>query len=84
MILSAQLMMNKIFPRRFFLDDSAEPSNNDGNLIIRRRLKFDGYAKYKDNFEHIEDSHRKFNGKLNYNNLYRIIFDGDKQFNFIV
>ena len=69
---------------QFSFDDIAEPADNDGNLIIRQRLKFDGYARYKGNFEHIEDSYRKFNGKLNYNNLYRIIFDGDKQFNFIV
>ena len=69
---------------QFSFDDITEPTDNDGNLIIRQRLKFDGYARYKGNFEHIEDSHRKFNGKLNYNNLYRIIFDGDKQFNFIV
>lgn len=61
--------------------DIAEPIDSGGNLIVRRRLIFNGYSRYRGNFEYIENARKRFNGNLNYNGVYRSSLNGSSQFN---
>ena len=65
---------------QFLIDDDANSIDNGGYLIVKRRLKFDGYAHYRGNFEHVEDKYRRFNGNLNYGGGHRVSADSIGQF----
>ncbi len=60
------------------LDSNFEPEDNNGDLIIRRRLRYNGISRYRGNFEYAE---RRYNGNLNYGGVYRLNWDGSERFN---
>ena len=67
------------FSAQLSLSDEINSVNDEGNLVIRRRLRYDGIANYGGNFEYHD--RRRFDGTLNYNGVHKVKSNGTSRFN---
>lgn len=66
---------------RINLNDTAESRDAEGELIIRRRSRFNGKSSYRGKFEYPADARRRFKGNLNYSGIYSVVANSFDKFN---
>lgn len=70
-----QLMIQSNF------EEFAEPKDNGGEMIIRRRARFDGALRYHGYFEYTAGTDKRYNGSLSYDGNCRIKADHFTKYN---
>lgn len=63
------------------LSDNSVLSDGNGEMIVRRRSRYNGKIYYHGYFEYSADAKKHFNGNLKYDNNYRVSADYTDRFN---